>query len=92
MAYQRSHKGALSNTIEGGKKSKKKLNKTGKGTSEANVSPAEQRRNNLNSIFTSKQMFQKKKKRTLSTCLWHHKLLVLMNRIFGSLTVTALVT
>jgi len=33
MAYQRSHKGALSNTIEGGKKSKKKLNKTGKGTS-----------------------------------------------------------
>jgi hypothetical protein len=30
---------------------------------------AEQRRNNLNSIFTSKQMFQKKKKRTLSTYL-----------------------
>jgi len=33
MAYQRSHNGVLSNTIEGGKKSKKKLNKTGKGTS-----------------------------------------------------------
>jgi len=33
MAYQRSHKGVLSNTIEGGKKLKTILNKTGKGTS-----------------------------------------------------------
>jgi hypothetical protein len=33
MAYQRSHNGVLSNTIEGGKKLKTIFNKTGKGTS-----------------------------------------------------------
>ena len=53
---------------------------------------AEHRRNNLNNIFSNKKMFQKKKKRMKSTCLWHHQLLVLMNKIVGSLTVAALVT
>jgi hypothetical protein len=61
MAYQRSYNGVLSNTIEGGKKSKKKLNITGKGTSLSG---------NPNIALTTSILSQKLKTNHVSSNTW----------------------